>query len=57
MADFGGYQNEIYFAGLSGVVPDYPMDFAGWEAREWLRDAFWARVHREFGIGVGKSRG
>ena len=25
------------------------------EAREWLRDAFWARVHREFGIGVGKS--
>jgi uncharacterized LabA/DUF88 family protein len=26
------------------------------EAREWLRDAFWARVHREFGIGVGKSR-
>ena len=33
MADFGGYQNEIYFAGLSGVVPDYPMDFAGLEAR------------------------
>jgi uncharacterized LabA/DUF88 family protein len=27
------------------------------EAREWLRDAFWARVHREFGIGVGKARG
>jgi uncharacterized LabA/DUF88 family protein len=27
------------------------------EAREWLRDAFWARVHREFGISVGKSRG
>ena len=27
------------------------------EAREWLRDAFWARVHREFGITVGKSRG
>src|ERR1700677_2620463 len=27
------------------------------EPREWLRDAFWARVHREFGIGVGKSRG
>lgn len=25
------------------------------EAREWLRDAFWARVHRQFGIGVGKS--
>jgi uncharacterized LabA/DUF88 family protein len=27
------------------------------EAREWLRDAFWERVHREFGIGTGKSRG
>jgi hypothetical protein len=27
------------------------------EAREWLRDAFWARVHRQFGIGVGKSGG
>jgi hypothetical protein len=26
------------------------------EAREWLRDAFWERVHREFGIGgSGKS--
>jgi uncharacterized LabA/DUF88 family protein len=25
------------------------------EAREWLRDAFWARVHRQFDIGVGKS--
>ena len=27
------------------------------EAREWLRDAFWERVHREFGISTGKSRG
>jgi uncharacterized LabA/DUF88 family protein len=27
------------------------------EAREWLRDAFWTRVHRQFGLGVGKSRG
>jgi uncharacterized LabA/DUF88 family protein len=26
------------------------------EAREWLRDAFWARVHREFGLTVGRSR-
>jgi len=25
------------------------------EAREWLRDAFWSRVHREFGIVVGRS--
>src|SRR5215472_11520195 len=27
------------------------------EAREWLRDAFWARVHRQFGVGIGKSKG
>jgi len=27
------------------------------EAREWLRDAFWARVHRQFGVGVGRSKG
>src|SRR5579859_3651211 len=26
------------------------------EAREWLRDAFWERVRREFGISLGKSR-
>jgi uncharacterized LabA/DUF88 family protein len=26
------------------------------EAREWLRDAFWERVHREFGISLGRSR-
>src|SRR5208283_4774151 len=26
------------------------------EAREWLRDAFWNRVHREFGVIVGRSR-
>jgi uncharacterized LabA/DUF88 family protein len=26
------------------------------EAREWLRDAFWERVHRQFGIGTGTSR-
>jgi uncharacterized LabA/DUF88 family protein len=25
------------------------------EARTWLRDGFWERVYREFGIGVGKS--
>jgi lactate 2-monooxygenase len=31
--DFGGYQTEIYLAGLGGVVPDYPMDFTGLEAR------------------------
>jgi uncharacterized LabA/DUF88 family protein len=25
------------------------------EAREWLRDAFWERVRREFGMGPGRS--
>ncbi|MBV9094198.1 MAG: NYN domain-containing protein [Streptosporangiaceae bacterium] len=35
--------------GLS--LPPYQED------REWLRDAFWERVHREFGISIGKSRG
>lgn len=24
-------------------------------ARAWLRDAFWERVHRQFGIGTGRS--
>ncbi|MEZ0111572.1 lactate 2-monooxygenase [Catenulispora sp. EB89] len=32
MADFGGYQYEIYFDGLRGVVPRFPMAFEGWEA-------------------------
>ena len=30
---FGDYQNRIYFAGLSGVVPTLPVDFATLEAR------------------------
>jgi uncharacterized LabA/DUF88 family protein len=25
------------------------------EARTWLRDGFWERIYREFGIGIGKS--
>jgi lactate 2-monooxygenase len=29
---FGSYQNEIYFNGLSGVVPQFPMGFAELEA-------------------------
>ncbi|QMU69392.1 alpha-hydroxy-acid oxidizing protein [Streptacidiphilus sp. P02-A3a] len=29
---FGDYQNEIYLSGLFGVMPKYPMSFAGWEA-------------------------
>jgi lactate 2-monooxygenase len=30
---FGNFQNEIYLAGLGGVLPDFPMEYAGWEAR------------------------
>ncbi len=28
MSHYGDLQNEIYFAGLSGVTPKYPMDYA-----------------------------
>jgi lactate 2-monooxygenase len=30
---YGDYQLEIYLAGLSGVLPSFPMEFAGLEAR------------------------
>jgi lactate 2-monooxygenase len=30
---FGDYQHEIYFNGLFGVQPEFPMAFAGWEAK------------------------
>ena len=33
MAHYGDYQNAIYGAGLSGVVPKLPVDFATLEAR------------------------
>jgi lactate 2-monooxygenase len=33
MRHFGDYQTEIYFAGLSGVVPKVPVDFATLERR------------------------
>ncbi len=33
MPHYGDYQNAIYFAGLSGVVPTVPVDFATLEAR------------------------
>ena len=25
--NYGGFQNEIYFGGLQGVIPEYPIDF------------------------------
>lgn len=33
MAHYGDLQNAIYAAGLKGVLPDYPVDFASLEAR------------------------
>lgn len=33
MPNYGDYQNAIYFAGLSGVTPKWPVDFATLEAR------------------------
>ncbi len=33
MRNFGGMQNEIYNAGLKGVLPRYPVDFATLEKR------------------------
>lgn len=31
--NYGGFQNEIYFNGLQGVVPEYPVDFKDLVAR------------------------
>ncbi|MGK8522445.1 lactate 2-monooxygenase [Nocardia asteroides] len=33
MTNFGDYQNEIYFQGLGGVLPDLPMTYADLEAK------------------------
>ena len=33
MPDFGAYQNEIYLAGLSGRLPQFPMRFDELEAK------------------------
>ena len=43
---FGDYQNEIYFNALFGVVPKYPMAFAGWEecAQAALPPSVWSYV-------------
>ena len=43
---FGDYQNEIYFQGLSGVVPRLPMVFAELEAKaeKALPPSIWSYV-------------
>ena len=46
MTDFGAYQYEIYFDGLRGVVPHFPMTYEGWEerARATLSPSLWSYV-------------
>ncbi|WP_055639200.1 alpha-hydroxy-acid oxidizing protein, partial [Streptomyces griseoruber] len=43
---FADYQNEIYLNGLGGVLPSFPMDFAGLEAkaRAALPPSVWSYV-------------
>jgi len=43
---FGSYQNEIYFNGLGGIVPSFPMAFAELEdrARSALPPSVWSYV-------------
>ncbi|MGY1980319.1 lactate 2-monooxygenase [Nocardia gipuzkoensis] len=46
MTNFGDYQNEIYFQGLGGVLPDLPMTYADLEAkaRAALPPGIWSYV-------------
>ncbi|MGK8488670.1 lactate 2-monooxygenase [Nocardia asiatica] len=46
MTNFGDYQNEIYFQGLGGVLPDLPMTYAELEAkaRAALPPSIWSYV-------------
>jgi lactate 2-monooxygenase len=54
MLNFGNYQNEIYFAGLSGVVPSLPMRFEELEAR--AHEAMPASVASYVAAGCGDER-
>ncbi|MGW4717255.1 lactate 2-monooxygenase [Nocardia sp. NPDC004260] len=46
MTNFGDYQNEIYFQGLGGVLPDFPMTYTDLEAkaRAALPPGIWSYV-------------
>ncbi|WP_280475709.1 lactate 2-monooxygenase [Nocardia asiatica] len=46
VTNFGDYQNEIYFQGLGGVLPDLPMTYAELEAkaRAALPPSIWSYV-------------
>jgi lactate 2-monooxygenase len=45
MPHYGDYQNAIYFAGLSGIVPEWPVDHAGLRARA---EAHWSPSVRDY---------
>ena len=45
MPHYGDYQNAIYFAGLSGIVPEWPVDHAGLRARA---EAHWPASVRDY---------
>jgi lactate 2-monooxygenase len=45
MPHYGDYQNAIYFAGLSGIVPEWPVDHAGLRARA---EAHWSPSVRAY---------
>ncbi len=45
MPQYGDYQNAIYFAGLSGIVPDWPVDHAGLRAHA---EARWPPSVRDY---------
>ncbi|MEV0245065.1 alpha-hydroxy-acid oxidizing protein [Nocardia sp. NPDC050712] len=51
---FGDYQNEIYFRGLGGVVPDLPMRFA--ELRERAQAALPPSIWSYVAGGAGDER-
>ena len=46
MPAYGDFQNDIYFGGLSGIVPPWPVDFATLEARarQAMAPGTWAYV-------------
>ncbi|WP_341207242.1 alpha-hydroxy-acid oxidizing protein [uncultured Sphingomonas sp.] len=45
MPHYGDYQNAIYFAGLSGIVPEWPVDHTGLRARA---EAHWPPSVRDY---------
>jgi lactate 2-monooxygenase len=51
MPHYGDFQNAIYMAGLSGVVPRLPTDFAGLEARATAAMPPWVLGYVQGGCG------